>query len=93
VSELARDHRHSACAKRATERSEGLRERIDHTVEATDTVGRKLLVLRGHAGRTTGVTHLEQRMRSQGPCGHGAPRSPPRGFAQSSPRCPSPDGP
>ena len=41
-------------------------ERIDHVVDITDTVGRKVAALRAHASQTTHMTDLDQRMRSVG---------------------------
>jgi LmbE family N-acetylglucosaminyl deacetylase len=41
-------------------------ERIDHVVDITDTVGRKVAALRAHASQTTHMTDLDQRIRSLG---------------------------
>ena len=41
-------------------------ERIDHVVDITDTVGRKVAALRAHASQTTHMTDLDQRLRSLG---------------------------
>jgi LmbE family N-acetylglucosaminyl deacetylase len=41
-------------------------ERIDHVVDITDTVGRKVAALRAHASQTSHMTDLEQRIRSLG---------------------------
>ncbi len=41
-------------------------ERIDHVVDITDTVGRKVAALRAHASQTTHMTDLDERIRSLG---------------------------
>jgi LmbE family N-acetylglucosaminyl deacetylase len=40
--------------------------RIDHIVDVTDTVERKIAALRAHASQIRHLTDLEQRMRSSG---------------------------
>ena len=41
-------------------------ERIDHVVDITDTVGRKVAALQAHASQTSHMTDLDQRIRSLG---------------------------
>jgi LmbE family N-acetylglucosaminyl deacetylase len=41
-------------------------ERIDHVVDITDTIGRKVAALRAHASQTAHLPDLEQRIRSLG---------------------------
>jgi len=41
-------------------------ERIDHVVDITDTVGRKVAALQAHASQTAHMTDLDQRIRSLG---------------------------
>jgi len=41
-------------------------ERIDHVVDITETVGRKVAALRAHASQTTHMTDLDERIRSLG---------------------------
>ncbi len=41
-------------------------ERVDHVVDVTETIGRKIAALRAHASQTAHMTDLDRRMRSLG---------------------------